>query len=164
MKGSTEQPQYPHRACTAHTPRLILPLCTRPQFEGFWVPFPERANFCLSVLLYCCTDFRFFGVVLTCQVLRILKLPRHHRFLKPVRLSENDGTFDQQLEACRSMPQHAAASQNFLGDRWCLATAVSMSSPSHSSCIPPSLCSTDIGQQQHPTKCCLTALCVLTLV
>ena len=22
--------------------------------------------------------------------------------------------------ACRSMPQHAAASQNFLGDRWCL--------------------------------------------
>ena len=27
--------------------------------------------------------------------------------------------------ACRSMPQHAAASQNFLGDRWCLA-------PSHS--------------------------------
>ena len=34
--------------------------------------------------------------------------------------TENDGTLDQQLEACRSMPQHAAASQNFLGDRWCL--------------------------------------------
>ena len=74
-----------------------------------WVPFRERANFCLSVLLYCCTDFRFFGVVLTCQVRRILKLPRHHRFLKPVPLSENDGTLDQQLEACRSMPQRAAA-------------------------------------------------------
>ena len=87
-----------------------------------WVPFRERANFCLSVLLYCCTDFRFFGVVLTCQVLRMLKLPRHHRFLKPVPLSENDGTLDQQLEACRSMPQHAAASQNFLGDCWCLPT------------------------------------------
>ena len=25
MKGSTEQPQYPHRACTARAPRLILP-------------------------------------------------------------------------------------------------------------------------------------------
>ena len=52
-------------------------------------------------------------------------------FLKPVPLLENDGTLDQQLEACRtmpqraaacrSMPQHATASQNFLGDRWCLA-------------------------------------------
>ena len=72
----------------------------------------ERAIFCLSVPLYCCTDLRFFGVVLTCQVLRILKLP--------VPLLENDGTLDQQLEACHSMPQHAAASQNFLGDRWCL--------------------------------------------
>ena len=41
-------------------------------------------------------------------------------FLKPRLLSENDGTLNQQLEACRSMPQHAAASQNFLGDRWCL--------------------------------------------
>ena len=51
-------------------------------------------------------------------------------FLKPVPLSENDGTLDQQLEACRgmprhaaacrSMPQHPAASQNFFGDRWCL--------------------------------------------
>ena len=41
-------------------------------------------------------------------------------FLKPVPLSENVGTLNQQLEACRSMPQHAAASQNFLGDRWCL--------------------------------------------
>ena len=30
-------------------------------------------------------------------------------FLKPVPLLENDGTLDQQLEACRSMPQHAAA-------------------------------------------------------
>ena len=47
-------------------------------------------------------------------------------FLKPVPLSENDGTLDQQLEACRSMPQHAAASQNFLGDRWCLVAAVSV--------------------------------------
>ena len=28
-------------------------------------------------------------------------------FLKPVPLSENDGTLDQQLEACRSMPQRA---------------------------------------------------------
>ena len=35
-------------------------------------------------------------------------------------LSENDGTLNQQLEACRSVPQHAAASQNFLGDHWCL--------------------------------------------
>ena len=25
MKGSMEQPQYPHRACTARAPRLILP-------------------------------------------------------------------------------------------------------------------------------------------
>ena len=30
-------------------------------------------------------------------------------FLKPVPLLENDGTLNQQLEACRSMPQHAAA-------------------------------------------------------
>ena len=44
-------------------------------------------------------------------------------FLKPVPLSENGGTLNQQLEACRSMPQHAAASQNFLGDRWCLLAA-----------------------------------------
>ena len=88
---------------------VLSGLCTRFQLGGSQLPFLERAFFCLSVPLYCCTDFRFFGVVLTCQVLRILKLPRHHRFLKPVPLSENDGTLDQQLEACRSMPQHAAA-------------------------------------------------------
>ena len=63
---------------------------TRPQFGGSWVPFPERAIskgqfFCLSVPLYCCTDLRFFGVVLTCQVLRILKLPRHHRSRRSLR-------------------------------------------------------------------------------
>ena len=101
-----------------------------PNLEGPGFHSWEGHSFCLSVPLYCCTDLRFFGVVLTSQVLRILKLPRHHRFLKPVPLSENDGTLDQQLEACRSMPQHAAAcrsmpqhaaaSQNFLGDRWCL--------------------------------------------
>ena len=33
-------------------------------------------------------------------------------FLKPVLLSENAGTLNQQLEACRSMPQHAAACRN----------------------------------------------------
>ena len=43
---------------------------TRLQFGGSWVPFPERVLFCLSVPLYCCTDLRFFGVVLTCQVLQ----------------------------------------------------------------------------------------------
>ena len=46
---------------------------------------PGKGKFCLSVLLYCCTDFRFFGVVLTCQVLRILKLPRHHRSRRSLR-------------------------------------------------------------------------------
>ena len=45
----------------------------------------ERAIFCLSVPLYCCTDLRFFGVVLKCQVLRILELPRHHRSRRSLR-------------------------------------------------------------------------------
>ena len=63
---------------------------TRCQFEESWVPFLERAIskravFRLSVPLYCCTDLRFFGVVLTCQALRILKLPRHHRSHRSLR-------------------------------------------------------------------------------
>ena len=61
-------------------------------------PIPGKGIFCLSVPLYCCTDLHFFSVVLTCQVLRIKK---------PVPLLENDGTLDQQLGACRSMPQRA---------------------------------------------------------
>ena len=38
----------------------------------------ERAIFCLLVPVNCCTHLRFFGVVSTCQVLRILKLPRRN--------------------------------------------------------------------------------------
>ena len=82
------------------------------QWSTYWFPFwrvlgsiPGKGN----VLPVSSSPLCFFGVVLTYQVLRILKLPRHHRFLKPVPLSENDGTLDQHLEACRSMPQHAAA-------------------------------------------------------
>ena len=67
------------------------------------VPFPGMANFCLSVLLYCCQIFAF--LVLFCHVIHSVLV----WFLKPVPLSENDGTLDQQLEACRSMPQHATA-------------------------------------------------------
>ena len=38
------------------------------QLAGSWVPFPVRVLCCLSVPLY--SDLRFFGVVLTCQVLK----------------------------------------------------------------------------------------------
>ena len=68
-------------------------------------------------------------------------------FLKPVLLSENAGTLNQQLEACRSMPQHAAAcrsmpqhaaaSQNFLGDRWCLLSALNCLTRPHPCLLDP---------------------------
>ena len=54
---------------------------------------------------------QFFSIV--AQMFAVLVLFCHviHCFLvwllKPVPLSENDGTLDQQLEACRSMPQQA---------------------------------------------------------